>query len=169
MVYKAFVRPRLESGSLAWMGAAQTNLKRLDRLQEAAALIIGAEADTLDSLGHRRRVGALAYLYKLKSWDAPEKLRQMIPPKLERPQRGRTRASAREHDSWHENKFQPVPAGFGPDYIARGFPFCIIEGWNRLPTNFFTDGFDIAHLQSFKCEVSNYLRSKPTPLRGEAA
>ena len=32
MVYKAFVRPRLESGSLAWMGAAQTNLKRLDRV-----------------------------------------------------------------------------------------------------------------------------------------
>ena len=54
------VRPRLESGSLAWMGAAQTNLKRLDRVQEAAALIIGAEADTLDSLEHRRRVGALA-------------------------------------------------------------------------------------------------------------
>ena len=47
-VYKAFVRPRLEYGSLAWMGAAQTNLKRLVRVQEAAALIIGAEADTLD-------------------------------------------------------------------------------------------------------------------------
>ena len=141
------MRPRRESGSLAWMGAAQTNLERLDRVQEAAALIIGAGADTLDSLEHRRRVGALAYLYKLQSWDAPEKLRQMIPPKLERPPRGRTRASAREHDSWHDNKFQPVPAGIGPDYIARGFPFCIIENWNRLPANFFTDGFDIAHLQ----------------------
>ena len=151
------------------MGAAQTNLKRLDRIQEAAALIIGAGADTLDSLEHRRRVGALAYLYKLQSWDAPEKLRQMIPPKLERPPRGRTRASAREHDSWHDNKFQPVPAGIGPDYIARGFPFCIIEGWNRLPTNFFTDGFDIAHLQSFKCRANNFLRSQPTSLRGEAA
>ena len=47
-MYKAFVRPRLESGSLAWMGAAQTNLKRLEQVQEAAAVIIGAEADTLD-------------------------------------------------------------------------------------------------------------------------
>ena len=70
-MYKGFVRPRLEYGSLAWMGAAQTNLKRLDRVQEAAAFIIGAEADTLDSLEHRRSVGALAYLYKLQSWDAP--------------------------------------------------------------------------------------------------
>ena len=125
-MYKAFVRPRLGHSSLAWMGAAHRNLKRLDRVQEAAALIIGAEADTLASLEHRRRVGALVYLYKLQSWDAPEKLRQMIPSKLERPPRGRTRASAREHDSWHETKFQPVPAGIGPDYIARGFPFCII-------------------------------------------
>ena len=32
MVYKAFVRPRLESGSLAWMGAVQTNLKWLYRV-----------------------------------------------------------------------------------------------------------------------------------------
>ena len=108
------------------MGVPQTNLQRLDRVQEAAALIIGADADTLDALEHRRRVGALANLYKLQSWDAPENLRQIIPPKFERPPRGRTRASSREHDSWHESKFQPVPVGIGPDYIARGFPFCII-------------------------------------------
>ena len=30
--YKAFVRPRLESIFLAWMGPAQSNLKRLDRV-----------------------------------------------------------------------------------------------------------------------------------------
>ena len=122
----------------------------------------------MDSLVHRRRGGALAYLYKLQPWDAAEKLRQMIPSKLERPPRGRTRASARERDSWHENKFQLVPAGIGPDYIARGFPFCIIENWNRIPANFSTYGFDIATLQSFKCKVNNFLRSQSTPLRGEA-
>ena len=41
------------------MGAAQLNPKRLDRVQDAAALIIGDEADALDTLEHRRRVGAL--------------------------------------------------------------------------------------------------------------
>ena len=107
-MYNSFVRPRLEHSSRAWMGAAQTNLKRLDRVQEGAAgLKIEAEADILDSLGHRRRVGALAYLYKLQSWDAPGKLRQMIPPKLERPPRGRTHASSREQDSRHANKYWP--------------------------------------------------------------
>ena len=106
-MYKAFVRPRLEYGSLAWMGAAQTNLKRLVRVQEAAALIIGAEADTLDSLEHRRRVGALTYLHTIQSWDGPEKLRQIIQPKLERPPRGRTHASSREQDSRHATKYWP--------------------------------------------------------------
>ena len=65
-MYKvAFVWPRLDHGLLAWMGAEQTNLKRFDRVQEAAAFIIGAGADTLDSLEYRYRVGARAYLYKL--------------------------------------------------------------------------------------------------------
>ena len=35
-------------------------------------------------------------------------------------------------------------------------PFCIIEVWNRLLANFFTDGFDIAHLQSFKGKVNKH-------------
>ena len=98
-VYKAFVRPRLECSSLAWMGAAQSNVKRLDRVQDAAAFIIVDEAGALDSLEHRRRVGSLMYLYKIQSWVVPDKLRQMIPPRLERPPRGRTRASALEHDT----------------------------------------------------------------------
>ena len=51
------------------MGAAQSNLKRLDRVQDAAALIIGDEAEALDTIEHRRRVGALTYLYKIQSWE----------------------------------------------------------------------------------------------------
>ena len=64
---------------------------------------------------------------------------------------------------------EPVPAGIGPDYIARGFEFCIIEDWNILPVNFFTDSFDIAHLQSFRFKMFFFLGRQPTPLKGEAA
>ena len=102
---------------------------------------------------HSSRVGALAYLSKLQSWDSPEKTPADDSAEIGRPPRGRTRASAREHNSWDENKSQPVPEGIGPDYITRGFPFCIIEKRNRLPANFFTDGFDIPHLQPFKRKV----------------
>ena len=71
--YKSFVRLRLENSFLAWMGAAQSNLKRLDRFHDAASLIVGEEVTSLDSLEHRRRVGAIRYLYKIQSWDAPDK------------------------------------------------------------------------------------------------
>ena len=62
VVYKAFVRPRLEYAHLAWMGAAESHLERLDAVQEEAARIIGPTASSLESLDHRRRVGALTYL-----------------------------------------------------------------------------------------------------------
>ena len=123
----------------------------------------------MDSLEHRRRVGALTYLYKLQSCDAPDKLRQMIPPKLEKPPRGRVRASAVAHDTWHDNKFKPISAVTGPDYIARGFPFCVIDDWNRLPTEFFADGFELSQLQSFKCSKSIFFFARQPPRQwGEA-
>ena len=85
----------------------------------------------------------------------------MIPPRLEKPPRGRTRASAVAHDTWHDNEFKPVSAGIGPDYIARGLPFCVIDDWNRLPAEFFADGFELSHLQSFKCKVNDFFRRQP--------
>ena len=115
----------------------------------------------MDSLEHRRRVGALTYLYKLQSCDAPDKLRQMIPPKLEKPPRGRVRASAVAHDTCEDNKYKPISAGTGPDYIARRFPFNVIDDWNRLPAEFFADGFELSHLQSFKCKVNDFFRRQP--------
>ena len=105
------------------MGAAQSNPKRLNRVQDAAALIIGDVAGALDSLEHRRRVGASMDVYKIQSWDVPDKLRQMIPPILERPPRSRARASALEHDTWYEYKFERMSKGVGPDYVARGYLF----------------------------------------------
>ena len=42
-MYKAFVRPRLENNFHAWVGTAQSNFERLDRVQDAASLIIGEE------------------------------------------------------------------------------------------------------------------------------
>ena len=93
MIYKAFTRPCLEYSHLSWMGAAPSHLKLLDDVQESAVKLIEAGGPELDTLDHRRRVGALAYLYKLQCWDAPERLKRMVPPRLPRPPMGRTRAS----------------------------------------------------------------------------
>ena len=169
-MYRAFVRPRLESGSLARMGAAQTNLKRLDRVQEAAALIIGAEADTLWTLLYTDA--------EVVHWRTCTSFSHGMHPKncgrgFRRNWKGRRAAALeclRESTTLRTrinfSRCLPVSA---PITSREDFFFCIIEDWNILPANFFTDGFDIAHLQSLKCKVNNFLRSQPTPLRGEAA
>ena len=95
MVYKAFIRPCLEYAHLTWMGAAPSHLEHLDAVQRAAAHLIGEDGPELDSLDHRRRVGALTYLYKLRcwtSWTPPVRLQDLVPPPLPQPPIGETRA-----------------------------------------------------------------------------
>jgi len=153
-VYKAFVRPRLEYAHLVWMGAADCHLAQLDAVQEEAARIIGPAASALDSLDHRRRVGALTYLYKLQCWDAPERLSRMVPESLPRPPPGRTRLARNAYDTWHPHKFSsPLPVR-SLDRALRAFPFGIINDWNKLPEDFFQQGFDFSHLQCFKNNVN---------------
>ena len=120
-VYKAFVRPNLEYAHLAWMGAAPSNLGLLDEVQQAAEKLIGPDGPILDTLDHRRRVGALSYLYKLQCWDAPPRMQAMIPPRLPRPPLGRTRASRAEYESWHPHNLRsPLIIGV---LIMRCAPF----------------------------------------------
>ena len=62
--YRGFVRPVLEYAPLTWMGAANSHLQSLDRVQRKALAIIGPDA-LLQSLAARRQVYALTYMYKL--------------------------------------------------------------------------------------------------------
>ena len=160
MIYKAFTRPCLEYSHLSWMGAAPSHLKLLDDVQESAVKLIEAGGPELDTLDHRRRVGALAYLYKLQCWDAPERLKRMVPPRLPRPPMGRTRASRAAYETWHPHKFeQPLPHK-SLDNALRAFPFGVIDLWNSLPSWFFDSGFNLAHLQTFKVRVHKFLGGK---------
>jgi len=156
-VYKAFVRPRLEYAPLVWMGAAACHLEQLDEVQELAARIIGPSASSLDSLDHRRRVGALTYLYKLQSWEAPERLTRMIPERQPRPPPGRTRLARQAHDTWHPHKFSSKLPLRSLDRACRAFPFGVLREWNSLPEVVFQKGFDLSLLQDFKCNVNRHL------------
>ena len=59
--YKAFVRSKIEYGSLAYWGAAESHLKKLDRIQKSAvALICNSDPSLLPpSLESRREQGAI--------------------------------------------------------------------------------------------------------------
>ena len=164
-VYKAFVRPVLEFGMLTWMGAAPTHLRKLDAVQDAALALIGPCDDDLgiDPLAHRRRVGALTYLYKLRSWDAPSRLQRLVPAPLARAPR-RTRVNAAEFDAWHPAKFADMLPLRSPAYLARAFPFCVVEVWNALPASFFVAGFALSGVQAFKVAVHRHFGGTPPAL-----
>ena len=160
MVYKAFTRPCVEYAHLPWMGAAPSHLASLDAVQQSAIKLIGANGPDLDSLDHRRRVGALTYLYKLQCWNPPPLLARLVPPRLPRPPQGRTRAASLARSTWHANKFQNVLPARNLDNARNAFPSGVIVDWNPLPTWFFADGFDFKHLQTFKVRVHKFLGGK---------
>ena len=75
-VYKGFVRPILEYAPLAWMSAAPSHHKHLNRVQRQA---LGPIGHGTQSLSLRHEVVALCYLYKLRYHTGPQQLRDMIP------------------------------------------------------------------------------------------
>ena len=127
----------------------------------------------LDSLDHRRRVGALTYLSKLQCWGPPPRLQRLVPPRLAQPVLGRTRASQLAHNTWHANKLANTFPVHSLDNARRAFPYAIIEDWNSLPAWFFDNGFDLKHMQTFKVRVHEHLGGKtvlnPALLRGRGA
>jgi len=159
-VYKAFVRPVLEYASLCWMGAAETHLRKLDAVQDAALEMLGPAAaalPNLDTLAHRRTVGALAYLFKLQSWTPPARLAALVPPPLPRPH-GRTRASQLELAQWHSAKLASTLPVRAPAYLSRSFPHCVVDAWNDLPARLFAPGFGLDKVQDFKVAANAVLR-----------
>ena len=146
MVYKAFTKPRLEYAHLTWMGAAPTHLANLNAIQDSASKSIGDDGPELDSLDHRRPVGALTYLYKLQCWDPPPRLQRLVPPRLAQPPVGRTRASRLAHDTWHAYKFDNMLPVRSLDNARCAFPHGVIDDWTSLSALFFDGGFDFDNL-----------------------
>ena len=102
--YKGFVRPVLEYSVLTWMGAAESNLNKLEQVQ-ARALRTCDKKVSIDSLCHRRKVSAASYLFKLKFMDPPELLRDLVPddPK---PSAGPARTRRAKEIELHGQKHQ---------------------------------------------------------------
>ena len=79
-IYKSHVRSRMEYCCPLWFGAPASHLAKLDRIQAAAARIIGPPAKDLQSLSHRRHVAAHCVMHRLVTKRAPIALHQLIPP-----------------------------------------------------------------------------------------
>ena len=89
--YKGFIRPLQEFAPLVWIGAAQSHLQALDRIQRKAMKFIGDQT-LLPTLATRRLASALTYLYKLQCISGPAQFTSVVPPPTLPTPHQRTRA-----------------------------------------------------------------------------
>ena len=127
-VYKGFVHPTMEYSCLVWMGASDTSLRQLDRVQRRALHLIGA-GTYLPRLSHRRAVASLCYIYKLHYLANSHPLAAMLPPAGATHTRP-TRQSATERH--HYQLLSTNPAHTSLRHL-RGFPYSSLARWNSLP------------------------------------
>jgi len=75
-LYTMFIRSIMEYGNLAWMGAAESHLSQLDRVQAAAERVGGF---TIEPLSARRSAATVAFALKLMQGRAKGPLKRFIP------------------------------------------------------------------------------------------
>ena len=75
-MYTSFVRSVMEFGSLAYMGAADSHLEKLDRIQESVSKSCGFEIESLQS---RREVAAISMACKMLDGKARGDLNAFTP------------------------------------------------------------------------------------------
>ena len=153
----------MEYGSVAWMCAADTYLVALDGVHRRASRAIG-EGIVLDSLAHRRKVGALTYLFKLQCRDHLSRAQELVPPPKEvnaALPRYNTRQQVRQaalvlHQ--HPHQLQQVTKCTSLNMVQRTFPYAVVGVWNGLPAAIFNGGPQLDNLQEFKVAVHRHLR-----------
>ena len=144
-VYKAVVRPIMEYCPLAWMGAAETHLQQLNRVQRRTLHIIGAST-WLPSLTHRQLVAACTFLYKLFYLPPLSPLRSLLPPKAPVPSRPTRLATSSIQGHSHQLE-TGLPIRSNSSSL-RAFPACVVPIWNALPKSL------LMHPQLKRCSPS---------------
>jgi hypothetical protein len=145
MMYKAFIRSRLEYATETWQGADESHLQKLCKIQKRAFKIIGANVEDqenyrLHPLKIRRRAKALETLYRLHQASCPSFLKQLLPKPLTLTTRV-LRSTLHQHQHALDiksfcnisvmrrsqgNKLHPTKK------FERSFMAATVEEWNKL-------------------------------------
>ena len=129
-----------------------TTLAFVDRLQRRAIRLIGDSRITrgLDSLEHRRNVGALALFYRYFHGRCSDEIGAIMPPLCTYARA--TRQATNSHPYAVDNSFCRT-VKFRGTFISR-----TSNMWNRLPLNVFPDSFDLSR---FKSNLHSFLLLYP--------
>jgi len=152
-LYKSQIRPHLEYASLAWSSTAPTNLNRLDKIEKRALRLIQEASNPghIDSLEHRRDVGALTVLHKAQVQQVPHLSSLRLPP------HGRERSTRTVHSN---RLLVEVPRSRSSQH-QRTFSARAARLWNE-----FTSTTDVAEMttQQVKTAAHRWRSRKPSPL-----
>ena len=151
-IYEMFIRSIMEYGSVAWMGAADSHLHKLDRVQRRAESIGNFTTDTLAA---RREVAALSFALKLMDGQARGVLKNHIPqlyePLLLSKKRTRQVIAGKQVKSRINTK--------SLDVYRRGFHGALPSIWRKLPQELVTKGYNRGWLK-IKTACKNFLLGK---------
>lgn len=153
VIYKAYIRPRLEYNSHLWAGAPSSYLMLIDRIQRRAIRLIGDSRITnkLDSLEHRRNVGALTLFYRYFHGRCSAEISSLMPPI--RVQARATRQATNSHQFTVDNSFCRT-VKFRSTFISRSSIL-----WNQLPASVFPASYNPA---KFKSTIHKFLIQNPS-------
>ena len=152
-LYKEFVRPTMEYSFLTWMGAAESSLKQLDRVQHRALRLIGLGV-VLPHLSHRRMVGALCYMYKLHCIPPSHPVASLLPGPAVAAPNPRTRRSSIVR---HPHQLQHDHPARTASWNLQRFPNAASKAWNVLPPSLLQHRPEIKRMQAFKNKVNRHL------------
>jgi len=155
-MYKMFVRSILEYGSVVYMGASDTNLAKLDRVQKSAERIGGF---TIESLSSRREAAAVSLALDLLDGEGYGELQQhksqLIEPLRLSKKRTRYVASA-------GLQLKSKARTNSLDQYKRSYLGSIHKIWSKLPQTLISEG-QVSGWCKIKKRAKQFLTGKWDP------
>ena len=136
-----------------WMGASESSLKQLDRVQYRALRLIGPGV-VLRHLSHRRMIGALCYMYKLHCIPPSHPVASLLPGPAVVAPNPRTRRSS---IACHPHQLQQDHPARTASWNLLRFPNAASKAWNVLPPSLLQHRPELKRMQAFKGKIKRHL------------
>ena len=152
-----FIRSIMEYQSTAWMGAAQSHLDKLDRIQHRAEMI---GSFTVEPLQARRDAAAVSFALKLLDGNARGELKKFIPRLIEPMRLCKKRTRQSLEGIQIESKVRTKSL----DVYRRGFQGVLPKIWSRIPMDIIAKD-ESNGWRKIKSACANFLTDRETPMQ----
>jgi acetyl/propionyl-CoA carboxylase alpha subunit len=154
-VYQMFIRSIMEYNSVSWMGAAQSYLDKLDRVQLSAQKIGNFSVESLQA---RREAAAMSLALKLLDGKGRGDLQNFVPALIE-PIKMCKRITRHTLDGI---QLASNIKATSLDVYKRSFQGVLPQIWEKIPSNIIARG-KLKGWLKIKTACTNFLTGKSTP------